>query len=384
MDNTYLNFDLELDRTENGYLVRVVGSPAGYALRLFQIPFMRREIDQFQSLLIELGDNNPEQLEVRQAWVRELGERLFQAVFHESIRTCLDESYHLAYQAHTRLRLRLQVGNLPEFAPWPWEFLYDPERQEFLGLVAHTPLVRHLARMHQITPLKAAAPLRMLVLIASPGGYPPLDIEREWTALLDQLDHLAVDGKMTLELVFKPTLHDLQRRLRQNQYHLLHFIGHGAYQSQAQEHLLIFEDEIGRSRPVNGQHLGALLRDHFSMRLVTLQACRGAQPARQNPYLGVAHNLLQRGLPAAVVMQSPLTDQTALSFVDDFYTAIANRVPVDNALTDARRAVWIKQRDLAWSTLSLLMRTAEGQLFEEATGEDKTNLRKTLPVVRRT
>jgi hypothetical protein len=363
--------------------VRVLASPAGVAFRPFAPPFSRREIETFQPLLAELGDHPPEQNEAQQAQVRELGGRLFQALFHESVRTVLDESYQLAYQARARLRLRLHTTTMLELAHWPWEFLYDPYRQEFPALAVQSPFVRYIDLMHQIVLLKAAAPLRLLVVIASPGGYPLLNIEREWTNLLDTLDHLAVEGKLILELVLKPTLHDLQRRLRQGQYHLLHFVGHGVYQSQAQEHQLIFEDEIGRSRPVSGQHLGALLRDHFPMRLVTLQACTGAKPARQNPYLGVAQSLVQRGLPAVVAMQAPLANRTALTFADEFDTAIANRVPIDVAMTEARRAVWINNRDIAWSTLALLSRAPDGQIFDPAWREENTTQRRPNFVMRK-
>jgi hypothetical protein len=364
MDSTHLDFDLTFEQTEDGYFIRVTNSPAGEAVMAFQIPFAQREVAQFQQAMVETGGQD--QLEPARA----LGTRLFQAIFRNSIGACLQESYRLAYLARTSLRLRLNLSMVTELADWPWEYLYDNVRQEFPALTMHTSLLRYVDLMHRIPAFKVAAPLRMLVVIPSPGGYPMLDERREWTNLLDRIDHLAIEGKLVLERVVKPTLFDLQRQLRQGQYHILHIIGHGVYDSQAQEHRLLFEDEIGRSRPVSGQHLAAICRDHFPLRLAVLQACTGAQLARQNPYIGVAQSLVRRNMPAVVTLPYPIGEGPALIFADAFYTVVANRKPVDAAVNEARRVLWQMQQNAAWGAAVLTMRTPDGQLFTEPTKAD--------------
>ena len=84
-----------------------------------------------------------------------------------------------------------------------------------------------------------------------------MPIGREWRDFVDTVDYLAADRRILFERLPKPTLLDLQRRLRQHEYHVLHFIGFSIYDPQTQEGVLIFEDENGRGRPVSGQHLGA-------------------------------------------------------------------------------------------------------------------------------
>jgi hypothetical protein len=363
MQSDTLNFDLTLERTDEGYFVHVLASPAGEAVSSFQPPFTARDLASLHQLL-GWEKNTPDQVDTRLSTLRTLGDRLFQALFPQNIRTCLEESYRLAYQTRVRLSVRLCMGATPEFAHWPWEFLYDRDRQEFLALSTHAPLVRYLELMHQIVPYKVTLPLRLLVVIASPGGHPMFAAQEEWMNLVDTLDHLAVEGKMILELLNKPTLYDLQRRLRQGAFHLLHFVGHALF--SAQEHFLLFEDEVGRGRLVSGQHLGALVRDHYSLRLVTLQAGPSATPTLQNPYIGVVQSLLRRGLPAALCLPYALPHSTALSLFDEFYTAIANFQRVDAAVNHTRRVLWSKEQDITWGLPVLWMRVGEGVIFTPA------------------
>lgn len=372
MNMNYRNFDLKIEHTEDGYFAHAYGEPFGEARDFFHSPFLQEELDQFLRLLIDpaSAEQQADQRQMAQA----LGERLFNAVFRHNLRTSLQSSYQLIYQERSRLRIRLQLDATPEFINLPWEYLYDPIRKEFLALSTHTPLVRHQNLMHHILPFKVTAPLRALVVIPSPGSYPPTNADRNWLNLLDTLDHLALEGKLKVERLQKPTLLDLQRRLRQNEYHILHFLGHGAFDTQTQDGLLAFEDEMGRGRLVSGQHLGSLLRDHYSLRLVILGACtsdlyamsgRADEPVvMQNPYLGAAQSLVRRGTPAVVALQLAPSTPAALTFADNFYTAIADYTGIDEAMLETRRAMLQAEPGATWGVPTLLIRTPDGHLFE--------------------
>jgi CHAT domain-containing protein len=362
MEISFAEFDLAIEQTEDGYFARVLASPAGEAVAPFRNPFGRGELEQFYRLLRESESTGLRGAEQQNA-IRRQGERLFQALFTPNIRLCWEESIRLATQQRQRLRLRLHLYQVSEFAELPWEYLWDPQQQSFVALSAATPLVRYTDLKKQIVPLAVEPPLRLLVVVANPGGQPMYDEDEAWLSLVDTLDYLAVEGKLLLERLMRPTVHELQRRLRRQQYHLLHFIGHGRYDGLGQEHLLFFEDEMGHTRPVNSQHLGALLSDHFSMRLVTLQACPTAQPDRHNPYLGVAQQLIRRGLPATVALHQTLPPTTTLAFAHQFYRAIAEQMPVDSALSEARRALWQEDQDPSWGTISLFLRNIDTRLF---------------------
>ena len=83
------------------------------------------------------------------------------------------------------------------------------------------------------------------------------------------------------------SLEGLQRQLRESDYHILHFVGHGGFDGEGQEGRLLFEDSSGRGCAVSGDQLGVLLQDALSLRLVVLNACQGAL-AGADPFSGVA------------------------------------------------------------------------------------------------
>lgn len=98
-------------------------------------------------------------------------------------------------------------------------------------------------------------------MIANPSDRPPLDVEGEWQRLKAAVGELERRGLVGMERLDQATLAALQRQLRQQQHHIFHYIGHGDFDPQSEDGLLILEDEQGKSRPVSGQYLGTLLYD---------------------------------------------------------------------------------------------------------------------------
>ncbi len=363
MNISYLNFDLLLEKGEDGYWVRVIDSPFGQTLTGFNLPFQKKKLDQFLALVAEPIANDASRISAKEAAIKEFGGTLFTALFKNDVYTTYVTSLNLAFQDRKRLRIRLRMSEVPELARLPWEFLYDASRDEFLSLSIHTPIVRYIDLMHRVLPLAIEPPLRVLVVIASPAGLPALDVESEWLSLLDAVDFLGKEKRMIFERLQRPTLLELQRKLRQGEFHVLHFIGHGEFDDQAQEGILMFEDEQGRTRPVTGQHLGRLLADHFPLRLAVLNACKGARGGSQNPYAGVAQSLVKRGIPAVVAMQFEITDTAAITFAREFYSAVADRFSIDAAVGEVRKAILAAEEGIEWGTPVLFMRAPDGQLF---------------------
>lgn len=363
MEINYLSVDVVIEQTEEGYFVRITHAPTGEAVAAFQAPFSASELERLHRLLTT-GETFEANGEVQSATLQGWGERLFRALFPGPLYNIIQSSQRFAYQERARLRIRLAINHLPALAMLPWEYLFDPVRKEFVALSLQSPFFRYTNLMHQILPLKVEPPLRLLVVVSSPGGYPAFDREQAWFTILDKLDYLALEDKLVLERLNKPTLFDLQRRLREKEYHLLHFIGHGSSNPLTGESALIFEDEMGRGRPVNGEHLGALLRDHFPLRLVTLAAGDEVRTPTANPFLNIATNLIRRGAPAVVATQSKLDEATTATFAHKFYSLIADFTPVDLAMNETRRALFNEQPNGAWGLPALFMRSPDGRLFE--------------------
>ena len=118
----------------------------------------------------------------------------------------------------------------------------------------------------------------------------------------------------------------LRARLRREQFHIFHFVGHGRYRVDWGDGVLIMEDRSGRPHEVTGEELGGLLGEYHPTRLAVLNACEGAR-AGADLFAGVAQGLIQQGLPAVVAMQFEITDDAAIIFAREFYGAVADGYP---------------------------------------------------------
>ena len=362
----YLDFDLLLERSGTGYRARVLRCPAIPTACDFSLPFSDLEIENF---LLKIGHTrrNTRRLESRNVELaKDFGRRLFEATFGDEVRSCLRQSLDMASQQDTGLRLRLHLTGAPELADLPWEFLYDPSLNRFFVLSGKTPLVRFLDLPERIRPLAVQPPIRVLAMISTPSGFPPLDTAREWAKLEEAVADLRSQGLVALERLDQATLAVLQHRLRRGEYHIFHFIGHGAFDDRAQDGVLLMEDEASGGRQVSGQELGMLLHDHTSLRLAILNACEGARASRTDPFAGTAQSLVQQGIPAVIAMQFEVADETAILFAHEFYGAVADGYPVDTALAEARKAIFARGDGLDWGTPVLYMRAPDGRIFDVA------------------
>jgi tetratricopeptide (TPR) repeat protein len=367
----YLDFDLVVERAGPGtYRARVTDAPAGEtAPAQFAVPFSDLEIDNF---LLRIG--RPRRAPVRgeqsmeAAAVRDFGGRLFDAVFRDELRVALATSLDRAESRDAGLRLRLRFSDAPELADLPWEYLYDRGARRFLALSEWTPVVRYLEFPGRVRPLAVQPPLRVLVLIASPSDFPGLDVDAEWEKLNEALGDLQRAGRVEVHRMPTGTLADLQRQLRRNDYHVFHFVGHGGYDAQADDGVLVLEGANRRGQQVSGQDLGVLLHDHRTLRLAVLNSCEGARGGRTDPYSGTAQSLVRQGIPAVVAMQFEITDTAAITLTRSLYEAVADGYPLDAAMAEARKAVRHEPNPVEWGTPVLYLRAPDGRIFNLPAG----------------
>ncbi len=360
----YLDFELRISTRADGYRVTVVHSPLGEAAEDVSWPFSD---DRLENYVLKLGRarrgvrrwDSPEMRVAKQ-----FGRQLFAAVFAGAVRGRYESSLDAARRQGKGLRLRLRLES-PELAGVPWEYLYWPEREPgFLVLSPFTPLVRYVERPRPVPPLAVRPPLRVLVMASCPVDRDALDVEREWDNLQQALQPLVERGAVAVERLERATLRALRRQLRRGQYHVFHFIGHGAYDEARQDGTLLLEDDEGRGWAAGSARLAAFLHGHPSLRLAVLNACEGARVSRDDPFSGVAATLVRAGLPAVVAMQFEITDAAAVVLGEEFYAALADGCPVDEALTEARLAIYGTGNDIEWGTPVLYLRAEDGRLFD--------------------
>ncbi len=340
-DMVYLNFDIEIEQANGQYRAHVLNSPAGEA---------RAVLGPLDGLDL---DGSPETQ----------GGELFDAVFRDEVLSSLRRSLDAAERAERGLRIRLRLADVPELADLPWEYLYDFQRARFFALSRETPLVRYLDLPEPADSIRPEIRLRVLAVIASPSDYPALDAEREWSNLQEALSDLESRGAVTLDRLTPATVESLQRHLLRHDYHILHFLGHGEFDEVAGDSVLLLADADGRSEPVSGETFSALVRDQRSLRLALLNACRGAVSSEQDPYSGVAQRLVRGGVPAVIAMRTAISDGAAIALARSFYTALADGAAVDEALAEARKALYTGGHAEEWGTAVLYMRAADGRLW---------------------
>lgn len=362
-----LELDLALDRSDDGPVSQVRRSPGGQGHSRFVNPFRPRELQQLWQMLAQVQAAGRAGA-TENAMALDAGKRLFEAAFAGEVLGCLRVGFDHAAIDQSLLRIHVDLSATPEFETLPWELLYHPERAEYVALTPQTPYARFLHLQQRILPFKQPSPLRLLVVVAGPAGYPRVDADREWISLLDTIDYLGADRKLMVERLHKPTLFDLQRKLRQSEYHLLHIVAHGVTDKQTGAGQLILEDEMGRSRPVSGQHLGALMRDHFSLRGVILAApTRIPVATDHSALLDVARHLVRRGVAAVLAPQLAVSQAAWLAFCHTLYSGLAEYAPIDQVVTRGRHAMAETTPDLGWAAPVLLTRSVDGILFDDGT-----------------
>lgn len=294
---------------------------------------------------------------------RELGRRLFEALFSGPVRSLFDQSVGSVEKSSGRgLRIELHFDpehpDLVRLSSLPWELLFWHDRREFLSLSRFSPVVRYLDVTRPARSLDLGAKLRILVAV-SPSRARPLDLERERHEIEG-----AWGGDSRIEAVFLDpvTLPELRKALNCGPFHVLHFMGHGEFFHATGEGALIFNDDRGDENPVAGPWLASLLRDEADLQLVLLNTCHSARSTTEeglDPFAGVGTALVKAGIPAVVAMQFPISDQAAIAFSSAFYERLASGQSLGAAAAAGRKAILADDVDsLEWATPVLFRRTS--------------------------
>ncbi len=293
------------------------------------------------------------------------GERLYTTLLSDpKLREAWAEVRGLAPQR--RIRLRIDPG-AAELHQLPWELLR--EQGTLLSANTETPFSRYLPVAMPWGGLVAERPIRVLAVLADGDDLqttydlPRLDLAAE-RAILDQTIGAQQD-LFHLDYLEPPaTPERLEEKLHEG-YHILHFVGHGAFNTRRQQAVLYMQDEAGHTRIVpEGIIIGLLARLKVRPQLIFLAACQSAKRATGAAFQGLAPKLITAGVPAVVAMQDTITVQTARKLGDTFYRRLAEHGYVDLALNEARGTLLTAERPDA-SIPVLFMRLKSGRLWSE-------------------
>ncbi len=366
----YLDFELVIGAgtgKKRFYPVIVNDSPAGEAYEFMEFPFNERELEnQLQALqyaLIRSSSKRRKIISPEEQTVQNFGRALFDALFSKEVRSRYDVSQNIAFSQGRGLRIKLRIQSA-ELASLPWEFLYDKRLDKYICLSNNTPIVRYLDLSKPTHSLTVTLPLSILGMIASPKDLSDLDVEREKQRLEKSLEMLHNHGQVKLTWLEGRTWQDLQRAMRGGPWHIFHFIGHGDFNIENDEGLICLEDDEGNAVNFPATELARLLADHHALRLIVLNSCEGARSSKHDIFSSTAAILVKQSVSAVLAMQYEITNTAAIELSRVFYEALAEGLPVDMAVAEARKAISIAVTDtLEWGTPILYMRSPDGVLF---------------------
>src|SRR6185295_18872854 len=360
MAKKYLDFDLRIWRSPEGYGANASSQSLGGTGPVSLPPPFRA--GDLEALLVSNGvvrrDLDVGGIPVAQE-VLDLGRRLFEAVFTAGIQTFWATCREVARQSNLAIRLRL-ILLAPELWNWPWELLADPEG-DLLIASPYFSLVRYPEIPQPVPSLRVVPPVRVLVAASNPRGCQQLDLEQELGALESQLKS-DNPRHWELELLEHASLSGLRKRLARG-FHILHFIGHGAFDRDRQEGALLFETKDGTLDLVSGHDLAQILRKESRLALVVLNACESGRAPNVDPFSGVAQSLLRGGIPAVVAMQFKVADEASVAFSRALYENLASASSLDEAVYEGRLALLSERLDFEWANPVLYMRSSDGQIL---------------------
>ena len=356
ISQAYEAFDLLIgSKTPDGYPVTITHSPAGDASGFCRLepasPDLQAALQRFEN-----ADGD-------EAFLTEFGRCLFEQLLGGDIASVFRSSLGQVRGFGKGLRLRLRFEP-PELAALPWEYLYDPQEERFLAISPETPVVRYVPMRSATRPTAVTPPLRVLVVISSPSDVPPLDVTQEKGIIEQALGERVEQGLVQLRLIERGLVAEITQAMRDFRPHVFHFVGHGQFEDE--QAYVMLEDNDGYAQPMGELAFREFFLGIPEARVAVLNACQTATTSSAQPLTGLAPRILQRDLSAVVAMQYPMPDRAALVFSREFYRSLALGYPVDAAIAEARKGIFLEVGGDAqdWGIPVLFLRAQDGQLFD--------------------
>jgi hypothetical protein len=305
--------------------------------------------------------------------MQQLGISLWQWLFDGPIQGSFRQSQGVAIGQGRALRLRLEIRD-PELIGLPWEIMQPEPGKQAVSLSQQILFSRTTSAVDPLPPLRSDQALRILLVLgqdemttrtaaSSNGGRSALELEHEATTLTQVLHRaasthlpngLASPLAPSVTTLIRPTAAELVDRLETEHYNLFFYAGHGV---SAPNGGLLF---LRTDATINGTELAQVLT-RCQVRLAVFNACWGAQSEiigqHAIPRSSLAEVLIHHGVPAVLAMRDAIADREALSFIETFTQALAERASIDRAMAIARQQLLTlyKFNQPAWTLPVLYM-----------------------------
>ncbi|MFT5466529.1 MAG: hypothetical protein ACI8UO_001629, partial [Verrucomicrobiales bacterium] len=290
------------------------------------------------------------------------GTRAFKALFDN-----LDAGHWIPHEADAVLDFTITCDE-PALLAWPWEALHFPK----LGFLGHRARIqRRLSKDVPDPPELPALPkdtIRILLVTAR-----PYENDVDYRSISRPLVDLIRDQQLPAEVhvLRPPTFDGLKAHLREHpdEYHILHFDGHGGYGLGAPENpgadggdasiylkghegRLLFEKLDGKPDDIRAETLAAGLKG-CHIPYVVLNACRSGaidEHAHQgSAFASVAGALVSAGFRGVLAMSHNLTVTGADQFLPAFYAELFQSGNLLEAARAGRLKMFERPQRSAWN-----------------------------------
>jgi hypothetical protein len=281
--------------------------------------------------------------------MREIGERLFAALFAGRREALFRQALEMAWSAKQGLRLLFQLEDAG-LAGLPLEFLHDA--QDYLALSGSTPVVRTGSRALPMRPAEASEPRLLIVeggafgmgsYSASNWGSAPVDLAQDLGKRFPQI---------RTDVMRDATPEMLAGALRQG-FHIALLAAPGVEQGAGLPALWL-QGEAGAPTPVDAKWLAAALDGSPELRLLFLST---------GPSHLLAHELAGF-CPAVLGLRAAMSAEAVLAFAEAMLAGILAGQPLEAAVTQGRLEVSNRlPGSREWGLPVLYLSGPEGRLF---------------------
>ncbi len=311
----------------------------------------------------DVDDNQAQRLEAN---LEKWGSALFDAVFSARAASRIFNAFQ---DDDEEPKLLTIAASHPFILSLPWELLRDSAGTYLVHDNPRISVRRKLAGAGGGRPpfkVKAKEKARILFVTSRPSDAGFIDPRAEAIPVLHALETEAAE-RVEVEFLRPATMDKLIERLEDSRLpavDILHFDGHGVYDSQgylhqkAKQHdpglkasnvdvepnmgYLLFEDCEGKSALITAETLGDML-NRQKVGLIVLSACQSAKIAGEDPMGSVAARLTHAGIPTVLAMTHSVLVTTATQLFTKFYQRLVRGEGVGTALDNARRDLYLNR-----------------------------------------
>lgn len=233
-----------------------------------------------------------------------------------------------------RIHIIFQGGVSPIVSSLPWEFLYYPEKETFLG--SHPKLTLSYGYFgDQTIPHERYCeddlPLRILFVHTHPTDLDGIGVfpVRSGIQSLINLDYEFIE-------IENKSISTLREAIDKYRPHVFHFLGHGQFEKESGEFALLGKES--KALWYDSQSFNEFFRS-WRPNLIVLQCCQSGDESNLISFTGGAAWLARNYVPAIIAMRYPFTQGTGWIFFTSMYKAIAEHQSIDVAVQLGRRAL---------------------------------------------